>query len=294
MIGQANGSRRRSSSSSDALVGPSYRALSYSFRIHTNVASLRRELDRLLEPFRTAEGNGIPEYRLVHNEANRPQYAMFRDGERVRSFPKPEQLIDHLLWEVSSRALQMIEGFLAIHASVASWKGRAVVLPAPPDSGKTTLVAGLTQAGFDYLSDEAALIDPSTALVHPFPRALAMESGSFEAVFGAAPGGALGTGPRRFHVSPDQLRPEAIGRSCPIAYVIAPSYDRNDATALDPVGRAEALTLLVRNSFNFDRFGSAGLALLANIVKTAQCYRLRVADLESAVRIIEDLTQADD
>jgi len=35
------------------------------------------------------------------------------------------------------------------------------VLPAPSGSGKTTLTAGLVAAGWGYLTDELAILDPS-------------------------------------------------------------------------------------------------------------------------------------
>jgi hypothetical protein len=58
------------------------------------------------------------------------------------------------------------------------------------------------------------------------------------------------------------------------------------------MSRAEALLLLAENSFNFKRFGSAGLGVLRGVVSGADCYRLRIADLESAVRAISDLVRA--
>ena len=41
-------------------------------------------------------------------------------------------------------------------AGSVACRGRGLILPAPSGGGKTTLVAGLVAAGFDYLSDEVA------------------------------------------------------------------------------------------------------------------------------------------
>lgn len=45
-----------------------------------------------------------------------------------------------------------------------------MVFPAPSRSGKTTLTVGLVVAGWGYLTDELAILDPSGATVSPFAR----------------------------------------------------------------------------------------------------------------------------
>ena len=63
-----------------------------------------------------------------------------------------------------------------VHAGVVGWRGRAVVIPGPSMSGKTTLVAELVRAGADYYSDEYAVFDRE-GLVHPYARPLAVREG---------------------------------------------------------------------------------------------------------------------
>ena len=48
---------------------------------------------------------------------------------------------------------------VAVHAGVVAFAGRAVVIPGPSHSGKSTLVQALVEAGATYLSDEFALLD---------------------------------------------------------------------------------------------------------------------------------------
>jgi hypothetical protein len=58
-----------------------------------------------------------------------------------------------------------------VHAGVVAWHGRAIAIPGPSFSGKTTLVAALVRAGAVYVSDEYAPLD-AAGRVHPFPRRL--------------------------------------------------------------------------------------------------------------------------
>lgn len=60
-----------------------------------------------------------------------------------------------------------------IHAGVAVHRGRAIVIPGPPLSGETTLIAALVRASALYFSDEYAFLD-EYGLVYPFPRPLSI------------------------------------------------------------------------------------------------------------------------
>ncbi len=62
-----------------------------------------------------------------------------------------------------------------VHAGVIAWDGRAVVIPGPSHSGKSTLVAALVTAGATYYSDEYAVIDLE-GRVHAFPRQLRLRA----------------------------------------------------------------------------------------------------------------------
>ena len=72
--------------------------------------------------------------------------------------------------------------------------------------------------------------------------------------------------------------------------MIFPAYRPGGTTTIEPVSRGAALAELVRNSFNFPRFGHAGLVALRDLVAGCACYVLEVADLGEAVgRVAEAL-----
>src|SRR6266576_744062 len=116
-----------------------YRAHSFEYRIRSEVPLAGPFLDR-------ASGN----------------VELLIDGEAARVAETTGLLTDYLLWDVNARTIERTDGYLAIHAAAASLGGAGILLPAPPDSGKTTTVAGLVRAGCSYLTDEAALVDPET------------------------------------------------------------------------------------------------------------------------------------
>ncbi|MFT3745243.1 MAG: hypothetical protein QM785_13230 [Pyrinomonadaceae bacterium] len=66
-----------------------------------------------------------------------------------------------------------------LHAGVVGWEGKAIVMPADSFQGKSTLTAELVKQGAEYYSDDFAIIDED-ALVHPFPRRIAMRTEDFK------------------------------------------------------------------------------------------------------------------
>jgi hypothetical protein len=262
----------------------SYRVLAHRFRIaapRAQAAFLRR----FLAQFEEEVDAGAPRYEVREEpEADKP-WVLRLDGRSLQRGRTPARVLEHVLWDTSRKAIVSGHGCLAVHAAAASWRGAGIVLPAPPESGKSTLVAGLTRAGCAYLTDEAALIDPATLRLQPFPRSLWLTRSSLRAVFPGEERAAWSTG-REFHVRPADLRPRAVGRPCPVRHVIAPRFASGAATALEPMGRAEAVMTLARNTFHLDRFGGSGIELIGRVVEGATCHRLEFGDLSEAVEAI--------
>lgn len=266
-----------------------YRLLAYELRVASSPRRLGAFLHRFLAPFEAEVGPEARRYELRNEPGHARPWAMVVDGRVRGRRASSSGVLELALWDISRSAIASDHGFLAIHAAAASWRGAGILLPAPPDSGKSTLVAGLTRAGCSYLTDEAALIHPTTAMLHPFPRSLWLERGSVDAVFGKEPPKLPRTGGGQFHVRPADLRPRALGRPCPVRVVVAPAYEAGGPTELRPIGRAEAVTILARNAFYLERFGGAGIELLGRVVGEAACYRIRVGSLDDAVRMIREI-----
>jgi hypothetical protein len=110
-----------------------------------------------------------------------PGWKRIRAWSAHRVFTVPEsssasenqQALDRFEAEVKLFVAEMARGRLFVHAGAVGWRGRAVILPAPTLSGKSTLVAALVRAGATYYSDEYAVLD-ARGRVHPYPRALAL------------------------------------------------------------------------------------------------------------------------
>jgi hypothetical protein len=88
------------------------------------------------------------------------------------------------------------ERWVFVHAGAVGWHGRAILVPAPSQHGKSTLVEALVRAGATYYSDEFAVID-ARGRVHPFakPLSLRLDSGGVRRIRVPEIGGSVGRNP---------------------------------------------------------------------------------------------------
>lgn len=269
-----------------------YRALGYDFRLRGDARRGLQLTHRYLAPF---EVKGLSTRRTLTVTRSRGwgNFEVWR-GRRMLGNPSSfGALLDYLLSFVNQEAIRRARRAFTVHAGAGSRNGAGIVLPAGMDSGKTTLMAGLVRAGFDYLSDEAAIYDPGTGLLQPYPKSLTLSQASMEALPGLErhlpPELAWGTR-WQYHIRHEDLRPRSRGRPCPVRYVIAPKYRPGATTGLHPISRARAATILAQNSFNVRTFGRKVPEILGDMVAGAECFTLDVGDLGSAVRELVDLT----
>lgn len=200
----------------------------------------------------------------------------------------------YLLWHINQEAIRRTDDLVLIHAAGLELDGAGVLLPAPMESGKTTLAAGLVRTGFRYLTDEAVPVEPATGQLRPYPKALSLERGSWDVLADLRPELAEEILPylqAQWHVPPDAIRSGSISPPCQARFVIAPRYRKGADTTLEPIGRAEGLTVLLENTFNLDRHGASGFYALSALVRRCRCYRLTIGSLEEACRVVLSLVE---
>lgn len=270
---------------------PQYRALDLAFRVRLMGDDLADYVEAMFSPLRTnprAPRTPVPEHVysvLDEGERYQRRYAVYFDGlPLVRTASEPMALV-YLLWHLNRAVVEASDRWLLLHAAAAEHDGAAVLLPAPMDSGKTTLVAGLVLRGLGYLTDETVAIDPVTRTVDPYPKALSIELGSWETLAALRP--QLDARFARFsdeiwHVVPDAIRRGAAAGSSVPRVVVTPRFESGARTAIEPMSRAEAVMMLAENAFNFSAHKAAGLDTLAAVVRRCECYRLTVGALDDA------------
>jgi hypothetical protein len=202
-----------------------------------------------------------------------------------------DNTLRHLFWHINAETCRQTGSFLLIHAgAVATPSGDGLILPGESGSGKTTMVAGLVRAGFGYLSDEAAAIDPVSRQLFPFPKALTIKEGSFD-LFPDLPAADESIMLEdQWLVPPAALRAGSLGSPCSVRWIVTLRYEPGAATDIDEITPGASVMELGRNGMNLTHYGARALPLLADIARGAESYRLVTGDLAEAVETLHQLT----
>jgi hypothetical protein len=279
-----------------------FRVLSYYFVLRWNDERIGAHAARLLRRFAiepdVSEQLNTPvfgrsrTYSLVRREGEVPSFALLYGDDELVASHAASVVLDHLYWHINTHAFRTTGDFFLIHAgAVTTPAGDAALLSGPPGSGKSTLVTALVRAGFGYLTDEAAAIDPVSRLVHPYPRPIALKRPPEDVFPGLKP---VSEDPdlvmNQWHVEPDELRAGCVARPAPVRYVLFLRHEPERQTELFPISKGEAAVELGRNALSLSRYRGRALPLLSDLVQSASTYRLLSGDLKDAVETVFDLT----
>jgi len=169
--------------------------------VRVNQHALGKELQALMPPGAEASTSSAADklYSIVINPAGEPHRdaalsSLYEDSQAVAENCDPALVFKFLETRIRRTIAEQAPERVFIHAGVVEYRARAIVIPGPSLSGKSTLVSELIRRGATYYSDECAVLD-EYGRVHPFAKPLSLRHpGSFDAVaydveaFGAAIG----------------------------------------------------------------------------------------------------------
>ena len=198
-----------------------------------------------------------------------------------------------LNWLIATQAHQ----YLMFHSAVLERDGRALLLPATPGSGKSTLCAALMLRGWRLLSDEFGLLRPETGMLEPIPRPIPLKNESIDVI--AAYSDEVFVGPvfpdtRKgdvAHVRPSLdslLRADEVAKP---AWVVFPQYKSGATDSLHDFAKGRAFLKLSGNSFNYRLQGARGFEAVADVIDSCSTWYLEFSDLDKAADLLE--TQLD-
>lgn len=225
----------------------------------------------------------------------RPQVELLVDGAiEFEPFPLDTPL-PLLEWGMNYALASRLCCYLLLHSGVVERDGRAVLLPAMPGSGKSTLTAALAMRGFRLLSDEFGVVRLSDSQLLPMLRPIALKNESIDIITRFAPQAVIG--PRYdkthkgtvAHLAPLAEHVDARHKPASPALIIFPRYDPSIALEMEPVPQARAFARLAVNSFNYEILGPDGFDALGKVIQASRCYQLRYRDLDRAIDAIGEL-----
>lgn len=273
-----------------------------SFRVGSAWPEPVAQLAALYAPYPPA--GGVADF-TVRLEPEKPWRRLIRPSVAIRGdFTLPDAaplpLAQGLLAAEMGMNLQMALGqkrYLLLHAGCVERDGRALLLTGASGAGKSTLSALLGEAGWRFMGDEFALLDPESGLLLPFPRAISLKNQSLPLFDGAAPerlGPVLKGTPKGTirHLRPPADAVARMNEPARPALILFPRFGRDFVPETRPVGAAETFVRLTQASTNYVALGERGFEALTSLVAATPAYAIDYRSGADAAALVDALWSA--
>jgi HprK-related kinase A len=211
------------------------------------------------------------------------------DGRAPHEDMPAAQALAALEWGINLVIAFRAHCFLMLHSAVVERAGKAMLLPAWPGHGKTTLCAGLAHRGWRLFSDEFGLIRPETNELVPIPRPMPLKNESIPVIRNFSPDAEFGPtilNTRKgtiAHVKPPAASVKNASQTATARWIVFPRWIEDAPLSIQKISKAEGHMLLASNSFNYELLGERAFRVVRQLVTHADCFRLVYSDLEEAI-----------
>lgn len=274
----------------------------FNIKIRSDLADIVSLASRLYLPYPLALDQAITDFhvqmaspkgirRWLHPQAcfSLDGHSPFAPHPNKHAFPALEWGIN---WCIATRAHHV----LMLHAAVVERDGKAILFPAWPGHGKSTLCTALIHSGWRLLSDEFGLVRPEDGLLLPIPRLIPLKNESIDVIKRFRPEAVIGPsffGTRKGTVAHVRPPTESIKRAQEPAqarWLIFPRWVADAPLSLEPIKKSEAFLMVASNAFNYEVLDQTGFRLVTEMVDTCDCLSLRYSKLDEAIAALDELT----
>lgn len=204
-----------------------------------------------------------------------------------------EQAPAFLEWGLNWCIASYCHQWFSIHAASLERRGRSVILPAPPGSGKSTLCATLAFSGWRLLSDELTLISPTSGQCYALARPINLKNSSIDIIRKFAPDATWG--PTVYdtakglvtHLQPPKESVQRMMEPASPSWIIFPKYEPGAEPLLTPKTKIGTFDELARNAFNYHILGETAFHVVADLVQRCDCYDFTYSHLEDAIEVFD-------
>jgi len=228
----------------------------------------------------------------------RPQALFLTDGQMPFK-PLPVEHAPSLFdWGLNACISGRAHQYLIFHAAVIERGGRAVIMPAAPGSGKSTLTAALVHRGWRLLSDELTMLDPTAGQLVPLARPISLKNTSIDAIRAFAPDAVFGA------IVPDTVKGtigllcapvesvERVAEAATPRWIVFPRWEQGAPVTFDTLEKSTAMMQMVQHAINYDIHGARGFSITADLVDACDCLRFTYSSFDDAIAAFDDLAAA--
>ena len=200
------------------------------------------------------------------------------------------QVLTLLLEEVVSALVFGLTTGVALHAGAVSLAGKTVLVAGPSGAGKSSLVAWFGSKGFDYLSDELAILIADN-LIKPFPRPLVVKPGSREQVSALG----LSEAGQSIDLGENLAIPleggDVAKTALPCGLVIFVQHVAGAGITIEPLSPAQSAHRLMASNLNANNLLVDGLPQLKSFAMATPAVRLTYGDFDQLEGVLDRLAR---
>jgi len=273
----------------------------FTVRLKTSLPTILKNLPALYRQYQLSVPDSFVDF---HVELKKPanfrrfiksQVYFYLDG-RIPFKPLPvNQAMPMLEWGLNWCISNHAHQYFILHAAVIEKNGLAIILPAQPGAGKSTLSAALMLSGWRLLSDELGLIRLSDGCLTPLARPINLKNESISIIRKYSSTAIMSDqckDTNKGTVALLGVSDESVSRSNETvapSFIISPKYTPGASAILTEESKAKMFMHAAENSFNYSLLGVKGFKLLSNIIDKCQCYNFEYSNLDDAVNIFNSL-----
>lgn len=212
--------------------------------------------------------------------------------------PHEDMPVSHALpvleWGLNLVIAMRAHNFMMLHAAALEHDNQAILLPAEPGQGKSTLCAGLALRDWRLFSDEFGLVVPGTTSLVPIPRPIVLKNDSIDVIRQFEPCAEIGPQFQKTrkgtvaHVKPPTECVRRASESASARWILFPQWQPSGPVTITEVTAAEGFMQLATNAFNYEILGEIAFQTISNLVSEARCLYFEYSDLDDAVTALTD------
>ncbi|MCC5825854.1 HprK-related kinase A [Alkalimonas sp.] len=270
----------------------------FTFEVRTDIPLVADNLKRLYGN-RLVDMVSYPDYFVSVQKAEgirrfyRPQARFFADQQEPFQPLQQQQAYAMLEWGMNWCIATHEMQYVIIHAAVLAKDNKAILFPAPPGSGKSTLTTWLAFHGWRLLSDEMALIQPHSRTVIPFVRPICLKNNSITLAkqwFPDATYSTVASDTHKgdvIHLSPPESSWQHNKEPAEIVGVVFPNYRSDTEMDIYQLDKTQSFMQLAQNAFNYGVIGHDGFATLCQLIDRVAGFEIFYNDLALVAEFLQ-------
>lgn len=267
----------------------------FNYRIQSRVTDIAPDLARLYAHHPLVSDETFIDFHVAIESGRglrrwlRPQARFVVDGiEPFTPLPRA-QALPMIEWGLNWCITAYSQHVLVLHAAAVARGKRAIIMPAPPGSGKSTLCAALVNRGWRLLSDELTIIRLDTGEIHGLARPVNLKNKSIDIIRNFAPQAFL-TPPVHDTskgtvalMAPSEESVRDVGQAAEPCWMILPRYKADSPTTLVPMQTGAAFLQIADNAMNYHMLGVKGFEAVGQLVDRCKHFSFEYSRLDEAI-----------